>query len=145
MLNNTIFVKGKKYTIAKFNLKGFLTAETFVLDSVSVRVVISKERITFVKKGQYNWKSDQYIHINEGEQYMIWQGEHTINTSVVAKIETFNVENGVCAEQFRWPYFSPRYLHRARSKCKVPPIAFHINQDQGEELLTYQCASTKNN
>lgn len=80
-------------------------------------------------------------------QFLVWQGEHKINTALVVKVETFNVENGgVCAEEFRWPHFDPKYMIRAKLQCKVKPMAEYINPViKEEEFITYRCSSTKNN
>lgn len=134
MLKN-VLQSGKKYTILKFDGKGWPETEKFILQHVSKKL----DRTTLVKTGSaHELKWDKFIILKNQDQYMIWQGWHKVNTAISASRGLTN-KGSICEK--RWDWWDPRYLLRAKQELQITPIAEYLRPLQPERLTIYQTIS----
>ena len=97
--------------------------------------------VYFNKKTGMPEVKHSFIKIEKDMQYVLWEGRHVVNTSMLVSRKSFNGDFGLVMSEQRWPAFDPRYLYRAKRSVKKQPIAENIHPLQPEQLITYQCIS----
>lgn len=148
-------IPGRKYTLVKFDNKEFLYTLHFTLHMVSTKKsvmekvtnLLSKNKpldsVLIVQTGRVeNLKWNKFIRIYENEQFVIWDGFVNVNTDIMVCKGMIDSNVGHAMAYKRWPGNDPRYLNRAKSYVKYPPVAEKIDLiKMPEQLIIYQCVS----
>lgn len=116
----SLLVKGKQYTIIYFDKKGWPQLKTFYYS------------------GKYP------LFIKEGDQFVCWHGKKCVDTSIEVCKRILNEIKGQrkpVTAYYQWPYFSPRYLQRAKMSVFQKPLAEFLKPIEEENLTIYQCIS----
>lgn len=148
MILKDILRRGQKYTLVRFDEQGMPESRKFTMLHITHKLIKDSPRtliVTSLPAHEAGW--NKFIHIIDGEQFIIWEGHHEVNTSrIVTRTVLNNVNLRIDVRTFvetRWPHRDPRYLHRAKRSIKKYPIAENIGKIQEpERLLTYQVISS---
>lgn len=136
MLKNVLQPR-KKYTIMRFDDKGWPRSFCFILTYVSIK----SDRTTLITSGSArDLKWDKFITLLDNAQYVIWGGWHKVNTAICV---SRGMDVGGCICERRWSYGDPRYLLRAKKELGICPVAENIEPLQPERLIIYQTISEK--
>lgn len=118
---------GESYTLAGFTLGGKPYFQRFRLVKLTYRPSEYADSYMLTTAiGMTNAR--RLIKLEPEKQFVIWQGYHTPDISLVYDRKIKDFDGGAVAVGIAWKVFDPRYMIRAKASVKREPVCENIKE-----------------